>query len=67
MKVLRHFKTLEITKPTAKPFIVNSWYRPCTEQLARMPKYTYENLIIQMHDSENKEVILIGDFIIIII
>jgi hypothetical protein len=32
-----------------------------------MPKYTYENLIIQMHDSENKEVILIGDFIIIII
>ena len=51
--------TLEITKPKAKPCIVNSWYRPPNSSQECLN--TYENLITQM-DSENKEVILIGDF-----
>jgi hypothetical protein len=51
--------TLEFTKPKARPFIVNSWYRPPNSSQECLN--TYENLITQM-DSENKEVILIGYF-----
>lgn len=51
--------TVEICKPKSKPFLINCWYRPpdTTLELFNM----YEELIKKM-DSENKEVILIGDF-----
>ena len=51
--------TLEITKPKSKPFLINCWYRPpdATQECLDI----YEELIIKI-DSENKEVILIGDF-----
>ena len=38
--------TLEITKPKAKQFIVNSWYRPPNSSQECLN--TYENLITQM-------------------
>ena len=38
--------TLEITKPKARPFIVNSWYRPTNSSQECLN--TYENLITQM-------------------
>jgi hypothetical protein len=58
--------TLEIMKPKARPFIVNSWYRPTNSSQECLN--TYENLItpicvnIPKYYSENKEVILIVDF-----
>ena len=51
--------TLEISKPKSKPFLINSWYRPPDAALERFN--IYEDLITGM-DSENKEVVLIGDF-----
>ena len=51
--------TLEISKPRSKPFLINSWYRPPDSALELFN--IYEDLITRM-DSENKEVVLIGDF-----
>ena len=51
--------TLEISKPKSKPFLINSWYRPPDSALELFN--IYEDLITHM-DSENKKVVLIGDF-----
>jgi hypothetical protein len=51
--------TIEISKPKSKPFLINCWYRP--PDTPRELFNNYEDLITKM-DSENKEVILIGDF-----
>ena len=51
--------TIEISKPKSKPFLINYWYRPPDTPLELFNNY--EDLITKM-DSENKEVILIGDF-----
>ena len=51
--------TIEISKPKSKPFLINCWYRPPDTPLELFNNY--EDLITKM-DSENKEVILIGDF-----
>ena len=51
--------TIEISKPNSKPFLINCWYRPPDTPLELFNNY--EDLITKM-DSENKEVILIGDF-----
>ena len=51
--------TVEISKPRSKPFIVNSMYRPPNSTVELFS--AYEKLIEKL-DSENKEIILIGDF-----
>ena len=52
--------TVEISKPRSiKPFIVNCLYRPPNATVERFS--AYERLIEKL-DSENKEIILIGDF-----
>ena len=51
--------TVEITKPKSKSFLINSWYRPPNSSQDCFD--VYEKLITQM-DSEDKEVILVGDF-----
>ena len=51
--------TVEIFKPKSKPFLVNCWYRPPDSSVEIFNNY--EELVKKM-DSENKEVILIGDF-----
>ena len=52
--------TVEITKPNAKPFLLNTWYRP-PEYACRCVYRLYE-ILMQMMDHENKEIICIGDF-----
>ena len=51
--------TVEITKPKAKPFLLNTWYRP-----PDMPVdvFTDYEILMQKMDHENKEIICIGDF-----
>ena len=51
--------TVEICKPKAKPFSINTWYR----QPKASPELfdSYEELVKNM-DSEGDEIILIGDF-----
>ena len=52
--------TVEICKPTkAKPFLINTWYRPPNASLELLG--SYEELVKNM-DSEGNEIILIGDF-----
>ena len=51
--------TLEISKPKAKPFLINSWYKPPNTTLEIFK--AFEDLITRMH-SENKEIILLGDY-----
>ena len=51
--------TLEISKPKAKPFLINSWYKPPNTTLEIFN--AFEDLITRM-DSENKEIILLGDY-----
>ncbi len=51
--------TIEIFKPKSKSFLVNCWYRPPDSSVEIFNNY--EELVKKM-DSENKEVILIGDF-----
>ena len=51
--------TVEISKPRSKPFIVNCMYRPPNSTVELFS--AYEKLIEKL-DSENKEIILIGDF-----
>ena len=51
--------TLEISKPKSKPFLINSWYRPPDTTLELFN--IYDDLTARM-DSENEEVVLIGDF-----
>jgi exonuclease III len=51
--------TLEISKPKAKPFLINSWYKPSNTTLEIFN--AFEDLITRM-DSENKEIILLGDY-----
>ena len=51
--------TVEIFKPKSKSFLVNCWYRPPDASVEIFNNY--EELVKKM-DSENKEVILIGDF-----
>ncbi len=46
--------TLEISKPKAKPFLINSWYKPPNTTLETFN--AFEDLITRM-DSENKEII----------
>ena len=52
--------TLEISKPKAKPFLINSWYKPPNTTLETFN--AFEDLITRM-DSENKEIILLGDYV----
>ena len=51
--------TVEITKPKAKPFLLNTWYRP-----PDMPVdvFTDYEILVQKMDNENKEIICISDF-----
>ena len=51
--------TVEITRPKAKPFLLNTWYRP-----PDMPVdvFTDYEILMQKMDHENKEIICIGDF-----
>ena len=51
--------TIEIFKPKAKSFLINTWYRPPGTSLDLFSDY--EECITKM-DYENKEVITIGDF-----
>ena len=51
--------TLEISKPKAKPFLINSWYKPPNTTLEIFN--AFEDLITRM-DSGNKEIILLGDY-----
>ena len=51
--------TIEIFKPKAKSFLINTWYRPPGTSLDLFSDY--EECIRKM-DYENKEVITIGDF-----
>ena len=51
--------TLEISKPKAKPFLISSWYKPPNTTLEIFN--AFEDLITRM-DSENKEIILLGDY-----
>ena len=51
--------TIEICKPKAKSFLINTWYRPPGSTLELFK--CYEQCIQEM-DSENKEIILVGDF-----
>jgi exonuclease III len=51
--------TLEISKPKAKPFLINSWYKAPNTTLEIFN--AFEDLITRM-DSENKEIILLGDY-----
>ena len=46
--------TFEITKPKAKPFLLNTWYRP-----PDMPVdvFTDYEILMQKMDHENKEII----------
>ena len=51
--------TVEITKPKAKPFLLNTWYRPPDTPEDAFTDY---EILIQKMDHENKEIICIGDF-----
>ena len=51
--------TVEICKPKAKPFLINTWYRQPNTSLELFN--SYEELVKNM-DSEGNEIILIGDF-----
>jgi endonuclease/exonuclease/phosphatase family metal-dependent hydrolase len=51
--------TVEISKPKSKPFLVSCWYRPPDSPVEIFNNH--EELVKKM-DSENMEVILIGDF-----
>ena len=51
--------TDEICKPKAKPFLLNTWYRPPNTSLELFN--SYEELVKNM-DSEGNEIILIRDF-----
>ena len=50
---------VEITKPKAKPFLLDTWYRP-----PDMPVdvFTDYEIPMQKMDHENREIICIGDF-----
>ena len=49
--------TVELTKPKAKSFVLDTWYRP-TNKSVNM--FIDHELIIQKMDHENKEIIWIG-------
>ena len=51
--------TVEIIKPKAKPFLLNTWYRPPDMPMEAFNDY---ELCLQKMDCENKEIICIGDF-----
>ena len=51
--------TVEITKPKAKPFLLNTWYRPLDMPVDVFTDY---EILMQKMDHENKEIICIGDF-----
>jgi hypothetical protein len=51
--------TVEISEPKSKPFWISCWYRPPDSPVEIFNNY--EELVKKM-DSENMEVILIGDF-----
>ena len=51
--------TVEITKPRAKPFFINRWYRPPDISVDALNEYEQG---VQKIDYENKEIICIGDF-----
>ena len=51
--------TIEVCKPKAKPFLINTWYRPPGSSLELFNGYEQ---CIQKMNLENKEIILIGDF-----
>ena len=51
--------TVEITKPKAKPFHLNRWYRPPDTSVDVFTDY---EILMQKMDHENKEIICIGDF-----
>ena len=51
--------TVEIQKPKAKPFLINTWYRPPNSSLEVFD--SYEDIVKNM-DIEDKEMVLVGDF-----
>ncbi len=51
--------TVEIQKPKAKPFLINTWYRPPDSSLELFD--SYEDIVKNM-DIEDKEMVLVGDF-----
>ena len=51
--------TVEINKPRAKPFFLNTWYKPPDMPIETFDEYEQ---CIQKMDSENKEIICISDF-----
>ena len=51
--------TVEIKKPRAKPFFLNTWYKPPDMPIETFNEYEQ---CIQKMDSDNKEIICIGDF-----
>ena len=51
--------TVEINKPRAKPFFLNTWYKPPDMPVEAFNEYEQ---CIQKMDGENKKIICIGDF-----
>ena len=51
--------TVVISKPKSRSFLINTWYRPPDSPIGLFD--VYEEYVKKM-DSENKEVVLIGDF-----